>query len=705
MPLSEAEFLARLADLVAAPATLDAAERAAMLERAAARLRDGAPVGCRVVPFAPGCRPTDEARHPGLGSSDQVAMLLGDASERNRAYLLYEAPGCLEEGLDLDVTLSFTGPDGLQGPFPLAGWERRRIEPAAFEAGGAGAPELRPAVEGDRVLVLELDPDSDLQPTADVPDPYGLRNLFLQSLLVELRISDAGVPVAAGTTRLNVCSVPQLGSLSQRVVDRVLAPDTARQAEAAGVADPGPAYHPWFPVLCIGAEKAALYTRALVADIVGKQRHLSDPCWLLRVGIGLELLTCLGIAEAVRGDVGDILEPDEREAFESLPHFGEIRGRIDPEAWKRVWALRPIAFPRLGAPRAGPVSATNLLTKKRATLAFLHAHHDDLKHAIDLAGPNSHNAQETWHRVFRDAERAVLRQTADAFPDLGFLPAAAREFVLWHRKGFGGRTLRVPGAITGLLADQDGLFRSACTQYRASMNEVADWAKARGLMDHTGTECVPVEVSLLEAHERDPARVDVLQRRDGYEDGLRGVEAEPAATPPLEDAISLLASVPILTVLSPAQLEALARTARPLALGPTERFIVQAQEGTSLFVIADGEVDIVVRQPDGEDVTVDTMARGAVLGEMSLLTGDARAATARARDGALVYEVGREQFDPLLRDNPQWVDELAEIMSERLRERARFLATRMPPAERPTQLAQRIRRRLQAQQRLAVTRQ
>jgi CRP-like cAMP-binding protein len=115
-------------------------------------------------------------------------------------------------------------------------------------------------------------------------------------------------------------------------------------------------------------------------------------------------------------------------------------------------------------------------------------------------------------------------------------------------------------------------------------------------------------------------------------------------------------------------------------------------------MIADGEVEVVVRQPNGEDVIVDTMARGAVLGEMALLTGEARAATARAVDGALVYEVGHDEFDPLLREHPEWVDVLAEIMATRLRERAAFLATRTAASiERPSHLAQRIRRRLQAQ--------
>ena len=155
----------------------------------------------------------------------------------------------------------------------------------------------------------------------------------------------------------------------------------------------------------------------------------------------------------------------------------DLSDRLNVEGWKRVWALREIAF---GGPRTGPVGALNLLNKRRATLEFLHVHHEDLQHAIELAGPNVHNAQETWHRVFRDAERAVLRQTPDAFPELGHLPPEVRRFVLWHRIGHLGlgRALRVPGPLPRLLGDQDGLFASACNQYRASMNHVADWAQA-----------------------------------------------------------------------------------------------------------------------------------------------------------------------------------------------------------------------------------
>ena len=221
---------------------------------------------------------------------------------------------------------------------------------------------------------------------------------------------------------LDVCDLRRFGSLYDRIVERIVKPDSERQARAAGVENPGHAYHPWFPVLHIGSDKAALYTRALVDDIVHKKHHLTDPRWLMRVGLFLELLTCVGIFEAVRDDLGDLLTPQEREAFERSPLFAEIRARVNRNGWREVWALRGMAFPGRGIPRTGPVSALNLLNKKRATLKFLRVHHEDLQHAIELAGANDYNAQETWHRVFRDAERAVLRMTPAAFPELSFSP-------------------------------------------------------------------------------------------------------------------------------------------------------------------------------------------------------------------------------------------------------------------------------------------
>ena len=645
-----------------------------ILNRVSADLSpEGAATAIQAVPFVRGRRPTDDARHPGLGSSDHAALVLGGGEAPNRAYVLYTLPE-RRPGMTVDVTLSLTGHDGTALPVELPGWRRRVIELQCFDASGDGS--LRAAQPGDTRFVLTLDPETDLSPgRAGDDDPYGFDHLFLQQLRVDLRLLDGGHSVSTAEATLDVADVRRLGSLYGRVLERVVGPDVARQAAALGVASPGNAYHPWFPVLLIGTDKASLYTRALVADIVHKQRHLAEPGWLLRIGVYLELVTCLGIADAVRADVGDLLTPQERSAFES-ERFAPIRSRVDADAWRAVWELREIAFPKQSVARAGPVSLLNLLRKKRATLEFLHVHHEDLKQAIELAGPNRFNAQETWQRVFRDAERAVLRQTSVAFPELGYLPRPARGLVLWHRRARvdSRPVLRVPKAVAKLMLDQDGLYAAACNQYRASMNAVAEWAKERSLMNPAGNECIPQQVSLLEAYMEHPERIAALQQRDGYGPSLDVTDPADAEQPPLEDAEQLLRTLSLFRMLAADELSALARAARPLALGPMERFAIQGTTGTSLFVVADGEVEVVLRRPQGPDLNVATLGRGAVIGEMSLLTGEPRAATVRAVDGALVYEIGQPQYAPLLHAHREWVDELAVIMEERLRQMESDLA-------------------------------
>jgi CRP-like cAMP-binding protein len=608
------------------------------------------------VPFIPGRRPEDEATSPGLGSSEDVGVIL-PGGEDDPAHLLYT----LSDAADVRATISFTGPDGALAPVPVPGWEDRPLAPVRF------------APESDR-LVLRLSPARDLLPgswrweevgealragATDGSDPFTFGHLFSQRMRVELRVRDE-----CAATSLLVCDLRRCGSLYARLLERLVAPDTARQAAAAGVGELDPAYHPWFPVLLIGSDKAALYTRALVEDIVHAGQHLSDPGWLVRVGLYLELLTFLGICEAVPD--ADLLSPAERHAFETAPAFAELRARIDPQAWREVWELRSIAFPRRGAPRTGPVSGLNLLAKKKATLRFLHVHHEDLKHAIALAGENRHNAQETWQRVFRDAERAVLRNVPSAFPELAFMPEPLRDLILWHRG------VRVPPALGGVLADQQGLFASACNQYRASMNGVARWARRRGLMDHTGRECIPRQVSLLEAHVNQPARVALLQRYDGYGPALDvGASLPEAYRRPAAELAGLLASAPLFAELSAVEREALARAARPMTLGPTERLVIEGRESTrSLYVLADGELEVLRRDGQGHDHAIDVMEKGAVVGEMSLLTGAPYSATVRAVDGAVVYEFGAPQHDPILHDHPGVVSSLQAIMDERTRDRS-----------------------------------
>ncbi|MGZ3460139.1 MAG: hypothetical protein ACXU86_16745, partial [Archangium sp.] len=189
------------------------------------------------------------------------------------------------------------------------------------------------------------------------------------------------------------------------------------------------------------------------------------------------------------------------QVLETSPALAPLRERLDVAAWREVWALRHIAAPSRWR-RRKPVGARNLLRKQRATLAFLETHHEDLERALELAGPALGGTRETWLRVFRDAERAVLRNADEVFPELRALPAGWREWLLWHERGdFEALGLgRVPGWLSRCVGDRDGVFASASRQYRRSMNAVARRARARGWMDYAGHECVPREASLIESY-------------------------------------------------------------------------------------------------------------------------------------------------------------------------------------------------------------
>lgn len=595
------------------------------------------------VPFVPGRRPSDELVAPGLGSSEAIGLLHGPTADHLTLLFHLTCGG-------KDVALPPTGSrlvaslyllDGGVARDPLPGWRAREVALVPQGAGGACS--------------ITLDIDGVFGPLAGAAAgaPFGFGSLFSESFRLDLALELDGATIAADAYDFEIFDERAFGSLYARITDRLLPEDLRRQnAESGG--DAALTMHPWFPVLCIGVEKARRYMKAVRGDVVRERRMLTDPSWLVRVGIYLELLTCLGIVEAVRPAV-DLLSPEERALFERSPRFAELRARIDVAAWTRVWNLRTVAS----------LGLHNLLRKKSATLGFLHAHHEDLKHAIALAGENRLNAQETWQRVFRDAERAVLVMNQEAFPELAVLGDAMKRFVLWHRRGtmFG---LSIPGALAGVFGDQDGLFPSACGQYRSSMNHVAAWAAERGLMEFTGTECVPREVSLFESHlAGNGTRLAQLQRRDGYHESLelRDADDEPRLIP-LAEVRARLVGVPTFSILTSDELDHLAHLARTIVLGPTERIIVQGTAGTSLFVLHEGELEVVARTDATERVLAE-LSPGAVIGEVAFLTNQPRTASVRAVGTSTVIEIDARHLEPLVRERPAILDALTALMTRR----------------------------------------
>lgn len=84
--------------------------------------------------------------------------------------------------------------------------------------------------------------------------------------------------------------------------------------------------------------------------------------------------------------------------------------------------------------------------------------------------------------------------------------------------------------------------------------------------------------------------------------------------------------------------------------------------GDSFFVVTAGEVDILVG-----DELVETVGPGGVVGEMAMIDGGARSASAIARTDSRVVRLDEKRFKFLVQQTPNFAVQVMRIMADRLR--------------------------------------
>ena len=143
-------------------------------------------------------------------------------------------------------------------------------------------------------------------------------------------------------------------------------------------------------------------------------------------------------------------------------------------------------------------------------------------------------------------------------------------------------------------------------------------------------------------------------------------EEAPQDTPQRRERfLRVVASTPVLSALPADVHQALAEAAaeRPYATG--EVIVREGDPGQSMFLVCAGRVSITLGA-DAREVAV--TSAGGYFGEMSLLTGDPRTATVRAKEDCTVLEIGADAFASFIRSRPDTVDLLADAAVARRRE-------------------------------------
>ncbi len=158
------------------------------------------------------------------------------------------------------------------------------------------------------------------------------------------------------------------------------------------------------------------------------------------------------------------------------------------------------------------------------------------------------------------------------------------------------------------------------------------------------------------------------------------------------EAERFLAEVDFLRALDDATRNRLAHRMRAVQFGAGETIVRQGDPGETFFLLAHGEVEVRRRLPTGADAPPVTLQAGAHFGEMSLLTGDPRAATVVATSDCLLLTLGRETFRDALLAHPEVAGTLAEILARREQENvAAAQAARTLTAREPTRILGRLR--------------
>jgi small-conductance mechanosensitive channel/CRP-like cAMP-binding protein len=113
------------------------------------------------------------------------------------------------------------------------------------------------------------------------------------------------------------------------------------------------------------------------------------------------------------------------------------------------------------------------------------------------------------------------------------------------------------------------------------------------------------------------------------------------------------------------ELATLAQHTDMLQLRPGRRVVQQGEAGSSLYIVAEGLLEVRVKFENGRESKVATVGPGDFFGEMSLLTGIPRSATVITLTDVVIYQIDKVQMEPILKARPDTAEVLAAYLNQR----------------------------------------
>ncbi|MCA1584818.1 MAG: mechanosensitive ion channel family protein [Acidobacteria bacterium] len=142
-----------------------------------------------------------------------------------------------------------------------------------------------------------------------------------------------------------------------------------------------------------------------------------------------------------------------------------------------------------------------------------------------------------------------------------------------------------------------------------------------------------------------------------------GREDRPMRPPEaIASAAARLAHLDLFATLSPDQRLALAEACPEKIYQDNQVVVRQGAAGSSMFVVVSGAARVVL-EPSGQEVA--SIEAGGFFGEMSMLTGEPRTATVRARHDMTALEISADRFRALALERPGLVEHVSTVVAAR----------------------------------------
>jgi len=129
----------------------------------------------------------------------------------------------------------------------------------------------------------------------------------------------------------------------------------------------------------------------------------------------------------------------------------------------------------------------------------------------------------------------------------------------------------------------------------------------------------------------------------------------------------ILRKVPLFGQLAPPDLERVVEISRERSYPRNSVILFEDDPGDALYVVAEGQVKVVLIGEDGREVILSVMGEGEFFGEMALVDDEPRSAHVIAMEDSTLLVIRREDFQGLLSQTPGIALALLRELSRRLR--------------------------------------